>query len=89
MGYLVQASVLTLLLLGAGQADAADEPDGPPGIGVPTAFPAFHVDAPRCSAPAGLRPVLAFIQKNDRKFLEGVEAYPARPRIEGWSTSES
>lgn len=72
MGYPVQTSGLALLLLGAVRAYAADELQGPPGITVPAQFAAFDANAPRCSAPVGLHPVLAFIQENDRKFLEGV-----------------
>lgn len=79
MGYLVQASsVYFCLLFGITQANAAEEAQGPHGITVPMKFAPFDPGAPRCSAPTGLRPVLAFIQENDRKFLEGVNHGLAR-----------
>jgi ribose transport system substrate-binding protein len=47
--------------------------DGGQGITQRTVFPAFDPDAPRCAAPPGLKPVLAFVQENDREFLQGVD----------------
>ena len=46
--------------------------DGPPGITSPQAFAPFNPDAPVCSAPSGLTKTLAYVQENDREFLEGV-----------------
>jgi len=61
---------LLLSLLISGSRAAAQE--GPPGITDPTVFPAFNPSAPECSRPTGLTPVLAYVQENDREFLEGV-----------------
>jgi ribose transport system substrate-binding protein len=62
-------SVLVGLLI-SGSCAVAQE--GPPGITDPTVFPAFSRSAPDCSPPQGLSPVLAYVQENDREFLEGV-----------------
>jgi ribose transport system substrate-binding protein len=48
--------------------------DGPPGITVPTVFPPFDPSAPRCGAPPNLQRVLAFVQDNERQFMQGVSA---------------
>jgi ribose transport system substrate-binding protein len=45
---------------------------GPPGITIPQAFASFNPDAPACGVPKGLTNVLAYVQENDREFLEGV-----------------
>jgi ribose transport system substrate-binding protein len=63
-------SVLVGLLI-SGSCAVAQE--GPPGITDPTVFPAFSRSAPDCSPPPGLSPVLAYVQENDREFLEGVD----------------
>lgn len=44
----------------------------PPGITQPTVFPAFNPDAPACTPPPGLTKTLAYVQENERNFLEGV-----------------
>lgn len=59
------------LLLGANTVLAAN--DGPPGITEPTVFAPFNPQAPQCSAPPGLEPVLAFAQDNEREFMQGVK----------------
>ncbi|UVK57677.1 sugar ABC transporter substrate-binding protein (plasmid) [Mesorhizobium sp. AR02] len=46
---------------------------GAPGITQRTVFPAFDPHAPSCNAPAGLTKVLAYVQENDRDFLQGVD----------------
>jgi ribose transport system substrate-binding protein len=46
--------------------------DGPPGITVPTVFPTFDPNIPRCRAPEGLQKILAFAQDNEREFMQGV-----------------
>lgn len=43
------------------------------GITQRTVFPAFDPGAPSCSAPTGLTNVLAYVQENDREFLQGVD----------------
>jgi ribose transport system substrate-binding protein len=47
--------------------------EGATGITRRTVFPAFNPDAPACSAPPGLAKVLAFVQENEREFLQGVD----------------
>lgn len=42
------------------------------GITTRVVFPKFNPDAPLCHTPVGLKPVLAYVQENDREFLEGV-----------------
>ncbi|MEO8684482.1 MAG: sugar ABC transporter substrate-binding protein [Devosia sp.] len=46
--------------------------EGPPGITRPTIFPAFNPAAPACGAPPDLTRVLAYVQENEREFLQGV-----------------
>ena len=46
--------------------------DGPPGITSPQVFGPFNPDAPHCNAPVGVSSTLAYVQENDREFLEGV-----------------
>ena len=58
------------LAVGALATQAA--PANPPGITLPTAFPPFDPAAARCSVPTDLKPALAYVQQNDREFLEGV-----------------
>ena len=47
--------------------------DNFPGITQPIAFPAFDPNAPFCSAPPGLTNTLAYVQENEREFLQGVD----------------
>ena len=51
---------------------AASAQEGTPGITRRTAFPAFDPNTPACSPPPGLTKVLAFVQENEREFLQGV-----------------
>lgn len=44
----------------------------PPGITAPIAFPPFDPAAPGCTPPPDVKPALAYVQQNDREFLEGV-----------------
>lgn len=46
--------------------------DQPPGITDPVVFPAFNPSASLCTPPTGLSQKLAYVQENDREFLEGV-----------------
>ncbi|WP_421762109.1 sugar ABC transporter substrate-binding protein [Devosia sp.] len=46
--------------------------EGSAGITEPVTFPAFDPGAPPCSPPVGLKQLLAYVQENDRQFLEGV-----------------
>ena len=47
--------------------------EGPAGLTQRTVFPAFDPNAPACNAPPGLAKVLAFVQENEREFLQGVD----------------
>ena len=64
--------VVGLVLVALTVVTSAVAQDGPPGITQPTVFPPFNPDAPACGVPPGLAPVLAYVQENDREFLEGV-----------------
>ncbi len=52
---------------------AATAEEGSAGITHRTAFPAFDPNAPACNPPPGLAKVLAFVQENEREFLQGVD----------------
>ncbi|TPL99825.1 sugar ABC transporter substrate-binding protein [Mesorhizobium sp. B2-3-10] len=56
----------------AGLASARAQ-EGAPGITRRAVFPVFDPNAPSCSAPVGLSKVLAYVQENDRDFLQGVD----------------
>jgi ribose transport system substrate-binding protein len=45
--------------------------DGPPGLTDPVVLKPYDPAAPACSAPPGLNKTLAFVQDNQRKFIEG------------------
>ncbi|MEP7239408.1 MAG: sugar ABC transporter substrate-binding protein [Devosia sp.] len=64
-------AVGTAIFLAA--AGAAVAQAGPPGVTAPTVFGPFDAAAPRCSAPSDLAPVIAYVQQNDREFLQGVD----------------
>jgi ribose transport system substrate-binding protein len=51
----------------------AQAQEGAPGITKRTIFPAFNAGAPACSAPSDLRRALAYVQENDREFLQGID----------------
>jgi ABC-type sugar transport system substrate-binding protein len=56
---------------------------GAQGITKRVVLPAFDRNAPTCNAPHGLTKVLAFVQENEREFLQGVNyglAMAARDR---------
>jgi ribose transport system substrate-binding protein len=60
----------TLLVAGLGTTNAQE---GSPGITQRTVFPTFDPAAPACARPEGVSQVLAFVQENDREFLQGVD----------------
>lgn len=64
--------LLAAMLVVAG-LDPTNAQDGPPGITQRRTLPAFDPTAPACSRPEGVSQVLAFVQENDREFLEGVD----------------
>ncbi len=63
-------AVAAAMLMGLAAANAEE---GPAGITQRTAFPAFDPNAPACNPPPGLAKVLAFVQENEREFLQGVD----------------
>ncbi len=64
--------VLVMLAVASRGAIGAEAEDGPPGLTRNTVFPPFVWNAPVCSAPTGLTKVLAYVQENEREFLQGV-----------------
>ena len=70
---LTGATVVVLLLTALMSVSSAIAEVGGPGITELTRLPAFDPNAPSCSAPAGLNRVLAYVQENDRNFLQGVD----------------
>lgn len=64
-------SLLLAIALTSSVAEA-DAQEGPPGITQRTVFPAFDPKAPACSSPRDRTKVLAFVQENEREFLQGV-----------------
>ena len=67
IGVLVVGIAIPLL----SSTDASAQ-DGPQGIITPTVFAPFDPDAASCGVPPGLARTLAYVQENDREFLEGV-----------------
>ncbi len=69
------AAALRFLLLtaviGCGTISALGQ-EGSQGITRRTIFPVFDEHAPACSRPSGLTKVLAYVQENEREFLQGV-----------------
>ena len=63
---LLMATTLAISALGA-QAE-----QGAPGITRRTVFPPFDPNAPACSPPRDRAKVLAYVQENEREFLQGV-----------------
>jgi ribose transport system substrate-binding protein len=68
----ILTGLLTIGLL-AGATGLTVAQDGPPGITQPTVFAPFDPKAAACSAPPGLEKVLAFVQDNEREFMQGVD----------------
>ena len=62
--------IFLLIVLLAPIAMAAE--GGPPGITQPIVLPLFDPKAPPCAKPPGLTQTLAYVQENEREFLEGV-----------------
>lgn len=71
-GRLRRCLVALAVLGGALAPQLALAQGGPPGITTPQVFARFDPNAPGCSVPKGLTNVLAYVQENDREFLEGV-----------------
>ena len=71
----LQRAAISMLVAYAGlllSSSSAVAQDGPPGLTTPVVFAPFNSDAPACSVPVGLSRTLAYVQENDRAFLEGV-----------------
>lgn len=68
-----QRSIVAFIVLSAVNfAPLALAQSGSNGIVDPTVFPPFNANAPACSPPPGLKPILAFARDNDRDFMQGV-----------------
>jgi ribose transport system substrate-binding protein len=67
------SAIALLSIATMGGSTFARAQQGTPGITQRTVFPSFNPNAPSCNAPAGLTKVLAYVQENDRDFLEGVD----------------
>ena len=65
------AALMAIGLLGSTVSSSGEE--GSQGITKRTVFPAFDPTHPPARAPPGLAKVLAFVQENDREFLQGVD----------------
>ena len=63
---------LMLTAIFAPIASHAQTQEGPPGITQRTTFPPFNMNVPDCMRPPHLDKVLAYVQENQREFLEGV-----------------
>ena len=72
-GKIARVAQVVLFAIIACIGELASAEDGSPGITKPVQFPAFRPDAPLCHAPPGLTKVLAFVQENEREFLQGVD----------------
>lgn len=68
----IKALCCLIATMSLAMAAMAMAQEGPPGITQRTSFPAFNPKAPSCSLPRGLLRKLAFVQENDRDFLQGV-----------------
>ncbi len=68
----VLTACVTLSTVLVASLPVAHAQQGPPGITQPTSFAAFNPSAPACSKPPGLNKTLAYVQENERAFLEGV-----------------
>jgi ribose transport system substrate-binding protein len=65
-------SLLTAMAL-TSFAAGANAGQGSPGITQRTVFPAFNPNAPACKSPQDRTRVLAYVQENEREFLQGVD----------------
>jgi ribose transport system substrate-binding protein len=63
--------ILLALVTVVGVSSTLAQDEGP-GIKDPRIFPAFDPNARTCSKPVGLTRVLAYVQENEREFLQGV-----------------
>jgi ribose transport system substrate-binding protein len=63
--------ILLAVVMIAGMARACAQ-EGSPGITQRTLFPAYDANAPACKLPPDLTKVIAFVQENERAFLQGV-----------------
>ena len=63
--------VLLTAIIATGTVSALGQ-EGSQGITRRTIFPVFDEHAPACNPPPGLTKVLAYVQENEREFLQGV-----------------
>lgn len=64
-------AIFLLALIVTGTAPGLAQ-EGSQGITHPTKFPVFDEKAPACNPPPGLTKELAYVQENEREFLQGV-----------------
>ena len=69
---LVTGRFLPVVISLCGAVESASALDGPPGITQYSVLPPFNPAAAACGPPPGLEHQLAFVQENDREFLQGV-----------------
>jgi ribose transport system substrate-binding protein len=68
----MRALFTSLLSIGALAATVSWAQDGPPGITTATVLPPHDPVAAACQPPPGLKRALAFVQDNERQFMQGV-----------------
>jgi ribose transport system substrate-binding protein len=66
------SSAFYLAIAWFGTLNSAHAFNGPEGLTVRTQFPVFDAYAKPCDPPPGLKRELAYVQENDRDFLQGV-----------------
>lgn len=69
---LTAGHVILLAFVTVNGVSSALAQDKGPGITDPRIFSAFDPNARACSKPVGLKRVLAYVQENEREFLQGV-----------------
>lgn len=69
----IWSAIALLSIATIGGSTFARAQQGTPGITQRTVFPSFNPNAPTCNAPADLTRVLAYVQENDRDFLQGID----------------
>jgi len=66
------AAVFVVMVSAASQGAIGAAAENGPGLTRNTVFAPFVWTAPACNAPTGLAKVLAYVQENEREFLQGV-----------------
>ncbi|MFB9979300.1 sugar ABC transporter substrate-binding protein [Mesorhizobium kowhaii] len=71
--WLVASRIALVMTVMAGGLTLANAQEGGPGITQRTVFPSFDPKAHACNPPPGLTKTLAYVQENERDFLQGVD----------------